>query len=322
MREVVFIKRNKDKWLSYEEILSKSKYIKSEEITQIYLDLTDDLAYANTYYPESKTTEYINQLAGSAHRKIYKTKKESVNSVKDFYLYRFPKMFYHYRKYLYFSFAIFVIFVAIGAFSASKDGDYVRLILGNGYVDMTLDNIQKGDPMAVYKQAGSFDMFLGITINNIKVALFTFIYGLLLGLGTLMYMLQNAIMLGSFQYFFYQHGLFWESVRTIWIHGTIEIFSIIVAGAAGFTLASGILFPGTYTRKQAFIMKAKIGLKIMISTIPFFIIAGFFEGFVTRHTEMPDALAVTIILLSLTLMIYYYFILPYKLNHIKQNNDE
>ncbi len=319
MREVVFIKKNKDKWLDYEQALSLKGQIGSEELTEIYLDLTDDLSYANTYYPNSKTTAYINQLAGAAHRKIYKTKKESINSVKDFYLYRFPKMFYKYRKFLYFSFAVFIIFVAIGAFSASQDGDYVRYILGDSYVDMTLENIKKGDPMAVYKQAGSFDMFLGITINNIKVALFTFAYGLMLGLGTLYMMLNNAIMLGSFQYFFYEQGLFWESVRTIWIHGTIEIFSIIVAGAAGFTLASGILLPGTYTRKEAFIMKAKDGLRIILSTIPFFIIAGFFEGFVTRFTQMPDFLAILIIFSSLTLMIYYYFILPYKLNNSKNN---
>jgi uncharacterized membrane protein SpoIIM required for sporulation len=178
---------------------------------------------------------------------------------------------------------------------------------------MTLENIRNGDPMAVYKQANEVDMFLGITINNIKVALYTFIYGVLLGLGTLYMLMKNALMLGAFQYFFYSKNLLWESVRTIWIHGTIEISVIIVAGAAGFVLASGILMPGTYTRKQAFSRKAKDGLKIMISTIPFFIIAGFFEGFVTRHTEMPDILAIFIMSLYLLMIVYYYFILPKRL---------
>ncbi len=318
MREIIFTKRNKDKWLLYEEKLSKESYINPDELTRIYLDLTDDLSYANTYYPESKLPVYLNELAAMAHRKIYKTKKESGSAIKRFFLHDFPILFYPYRKFLIYSFLIFFIFVLIGAYSASQNGDFVRWILGDAYVDMTLDNIAHDDPMAVYKQANEIDMFLGITINNIKVALYTFLLGITLGLGTIYYLMQNAIMLGAFQYFFYSKGLLWESVRTIWIHGTIEISVIIVAGAAGLILASGILMPGTYSRTHAFIQKARDGLKVMISTIPFFIIAGFLEGFVTRHTEMPDWLAILIILLSLFSIIYYYFILPAKLVQQKQ----
>jgi len=313
MREVVFTKKNKDKWLLYEQTLSGHNRINPEDLTVIYLDLTDDLAYATTYYPDSKLTAYLNELAAMAHRKIYKTKKTSGNAIKRFYLHDFPLMFYKYRKYLLFSFIVFMIFALIGWYSTTKNIDFSRWIMGNAYVDMTLENIKKGEPMAVYKQANEVDMFLGITINNIKVALYAFMMGLLLGVGTLFILMRNAIMLGTFQYFFYAHDVFWESVRTIWIHGTIEISVILVAGAAGFIMASGILIPGTYTRKQAFIQKTRDGLKVMISTIPFFIIAGFLEGFVTRHTEMPDWLAILIISGSLSLILYYYVILPKKL---------
>ncbi len=323
MREIVFINKNKEKWLSYEEILTCKVPADSESLTEIYLDITDDLAYANTYYPDSNTTQYLHQLAGHAHRQIYSTKKESINSIIHFYKYSFPLLFYKYRKFLWISMVVFVLFAAIGAFSAAHDGNFVRLILGDEYLNMTIANIEKGDPMAVFKQKGAFNMFLGITINNIKVALYTFVYGLLFGLGTLYYLMRNAIMLGSFQYFFYDQNVFWESVLTIWIHGTIEIFVIIVAGAAGLVLASGILWPGTYTRKEAFIMKARDGLKIVISTLPFFILAGFLEGFVTRHTEMPAIIAFLIIFLSAILLIFYYFILPVKrYNHHKKQNNE
>lgn len=126
-------------------------------------------------------------------------------------------------------------------------------------------------------------------------------------------------MLGSFQYFFFEQGIGWESVRTIWIHGTIEISVIIVAGCAGLVLGNSILFPGTYTRLQSFVRGAKDGLKIIISTIPFFIIAGFLEGFVTRQTQMPDWLAIFIICSSLYLIVYYYILYPIKLNKQLKN---
>ena len=176
--------------------------------------------------------------------------------------------------------------------------------------------------MAVYKEMEEMNMFLGITVNNIRVALFAFVMGIFFGIGTLFLLMKNAIMLGSFQYFFYEKGLLWESVRTIWIHGTIEISVIIIAGVAGLLVGKSILFPGTYTGLTSFVNGVKAGLKVILSTIPFFIIAGFLEGFVTRHTEMPDWLAILIISLSLAFILFYYVFYPIYLNKLARKNAE
>ncbi len=324
MREAAFVKQNKDKWLQFENVLSNNISINPNQLSNLYIEVTDNLSYAKTFYPNSATESYLNQLAAQAHQKIYTTKKESKNRIVTFYTKEFPLLFYNYQQQLLISFLVFSFFVLVGAFSAANDGDFVRSILGNAYVNMTLDNIEKGDPMAVYKEQGAINMFLGITINNIRVALMAFIYGILFGVGTLYILMQNGIMLGSFQYFFYDKGLFWESVRTIWIHGTIEISVIIVAGCAGLVLGNSILFPKTYTRLESFKRGAKNGIKIVISTIPFFIVAGFLEGFVTRHTEMPDWLAIFIIGSSLFLIVFYYIVYPVQLhkNTTKPNQHE
>lgn len=313
MREAAFVKQNKDKWSTFENALSKKTKIAPDVLSDLYIEITDHLSYAKTFYPSSNTEFYLNSLASKAHQKIYKTKREPKNRIISFWKIEFPTLFYYFHRELLIAFLVFVFFAIVGAFSAANEGDFVRSILGDGYVNMTLENIEKGDPMAVYKQMGEFNMFLGITINNIRVALLAFAYGIFVGIGTLMIMLQNGIMLGSFQYFFYEKGLLWESVRTIWIHGTIEISVIIIAGCAGLVLANGMLFPGTYSRLESFKRGVKNGLKIMVSTLPFFIIAGFLEGFVTRHTEMSDWLAIIIILSSLALILFYYVIYPKQL---------
>lgn len=314
MREAAFVKQNKDKWATFENALSNQTQIAPDVLSDLYIEITDHLSYAKTFYTGSNTEYYLNSLAAQAHQQIYKTKREPKNRILSFWKTEFPSMFYQHQRELLIAFLVFSFFTAVGAFSAANEGDFVRSILGDGYVNMTLENIEKGDPMAVYKQMGEVNMFLGITINNIRVALMAFAYGIMLGIGTLMVMMQNGIMLGSFQYFFYEKGLLWESIRTIWIHGTIEISVIIIAGCAGLVLANGMLFPGTYTRLESFKRGIKNGLKIMLSTLPFFIIAGFLEGFVTRHTEMPDWLAIFIILSSLALIIFYYVIYPYQLH--------
>lgn len=321
MREAAFVRQNKDKWLRFENLVQNKAGVSPDELSALYLELTDHLSYARTFYPQSNTLHYLNELSSRAHQKVYKAKKESRNKIIRFFTVDFPLEFYKYQKQLLISFVVFTLFGIVGAFSAANEGEFVRAILGDGYVNMTLQNIENDDPMAVYKQMNEMNMFLGISINNIKVAFYAFVLGVLLGIGTLFILMQNGIMLGSFQYFFYDQGLLWESARTIWIHGTIEISVIIVAGCAGLVIGNGILFPKTYTRLQAFAMAAKAGLKIVFSTVPFFLVAGFLEGFVTRHTEMPDWLAISIISVSLVLILFYYVFYPVYLNKKMNAHD-
>ena len=322
MREAAFVRQNKDKWSKFEKALQNKKAVSPDVLAPLYLEVTDHLSYAQTFYPKSNTHKYLNMLASQAHQKIYTTKRESRNRFITFFTREFPREFYLYQKQLLIAFLVFGLFAVAGAFSAASDGSFVRMVMGDAYVNMTLENIAKDDPMAVYKQMGEMDMFLGITVNNIRVSLFAFVMGIFLGLGTIYVIMQNAIMLGSFQYFFYEQGLLWESVRTIWIHGAIEISVIIVAGCAGLVVGRGILFPGTYTRLVSFVKGVKAGLKIVISTIPFFIIAGFLEGFVTRRTGMPDWLAIFIISISFALILFYYVFYPIYLNRNNFNDRQ
>jgi len=319
MREAAFVKQNKNKWFKFESYLRDNAQYSPEDLSNLYIEITDDLSYAQTFYPNSNTTKYLNQISVKAHQKIYKTQKTSGNKIVKFYTKEFPLMFYHYRYQFLLAFLVFLFFSLIGAYSAATDQDFVRLILGDNYVNMTLDNINNNDPMAVYKKANETDMFIGITINNVRVGFMSYIFGFLLGIGALFIGMQNAVMLGSFQYFFADKGLLWESARTIWIHGTIEISVIIVCICAGLVAGNGIMFPKTYTRLESLARSAKDGLKIVLSTVPFFIIAGFLEGFVTRHTEMPDALAIFIIGGSLALILFYYVFLPFKLHKNQQH---
>ena len=298
--------------------MNKKQSRNPDELADAYIQLINDLSYSQTYYPKSKTTEYLNFLVTQIYRKIYKTKRLEQNRLKSFFLEEIPYLIYQYRKQMIFAFALFFFFVALGAISAAYDDRFVRIILGDEYVNMTLENIKNGDPMAVYKKQGELNMFIGITINNIGVAMKSYVFGLSAGVLTFFMSMQNGIMLGSFQYFFYENGVFEQSLRGIWLHGAMEIFSIVIATMAGFILAGSILFPGTYSRFQSFVTGARESLKILISTLPFFVMAGFIEGFVTRWSgTMPLWINVFIIVLTLALISFYYLVLPF-IYHKKQ----
>lgn len=315
MREVTFLKKNADKWKEFETFLSSKENINPDKLAALFIELTDDLSYSRTFFPESKTTQYLNSLTARVHQSIYKSKKERKERFFRFWKYEAPLLFYKHRLKIAISFSIFFISMLMGVVSSAGDSGFVRLIMGDGYVNMTLENIDKGDPMAVYKQMNGVDMFLGITFNNIRVSFIAFVYGILISFGTGWVLMSNGIMLGAFQYFFHIHHLLFESILVIWIHGTLEISAIIIAGAAGLVLGNSILFPGTYSRRQSFIIGSKEGLKIIVSLVPIFITAGFLESFVTRFTGMPIYLSLTIIISSAIFVIWYFVIYPYRIFH-------
>ena len=116
--------------------------------------------------------------------------------------------------------------------------------------------------------------------------------------------------------------MFWESVRGLWIHGSLEIFAIIIEAAAGLILGASILFPGTHSRLESFKQGAKTGVKILISTFPFTFAAGFLEGFITRYSNtMPNYMSVAIILITLGIISYYYLVYPYKVFNSLKNES-
>jgi len=227
-----------------------------------------------------------------------------------------------------FTFLMFVAFVFIGVFSSMKEESFIRGVLGDGYVDMTEENISKGDPFGVYKSDNPFSMFVFIAMNNTFIAFLMAIGGLLAGVLTLNLLWSNGLMLGCFQYLFFAKDLGIKSVMVIWIHGTLEMLALVIASTAGFMIANSMLFPGTFSRWISLKRGIKDALKIMLVLVPVFIIAAFFETYVTHlmsntydkenNAGLPVWVSALILAASLSFILWYFVIYPIRL-HKKTN---
>ncbi|MCU0387664.1 MAG: stage II sporulation protein M [Chitinophagaceae bacterium] len=141
-------------------------------------------------------------------------------------------------------------------------------------------------------------------------------------MGTLWIMFYNGVMVGAFEYMFFSKGLGWQSIMVIWIHGTMEIASIIISGSAGLVMGGGILFPGTYSRRESFKRSVKDALKIIISMVPFFIVAALLESYVTylmsdtfvtggsKGGGLPIWMGILILAISFAIMFWYFVWFP------------
>lgn len=316
MKESLFIKRYARQWKEFERQIASKQIAKTDPdiLAELFIRVTDDLSYAKTFYGNGKTTQYLNRLAQQLHQLIYSVKKERRGRIIEFWISDVPKAIYETRKQMIVSMVLFLIFTGVGAFSGAYDENFPRLILGDAYVDMTIDNIKRGDPMAVYSSSDSISMFFAIALNNIWVCLRLILSGFFLSVGTLLMLGYNAIMFGAFQYFFYEYHLLAKSASVIFIHGSIELSMIVVAGGAGLAMGNSWLFPGTYTRMHSFRHSAKNAVVIFFGIVPYIVLAALLESFVTRYDDMHVGLAATIILLSFLLVYWYFIHIPTKFN--------
>lgn len=306
-----------DKWTALEPLCKSPSAYEPDELASAYGELTTDLAYAQTHFAQAPITVYLNDLVSSLHMQIYKKRPFSWGRVLRFMKCDVPLSLYECRRALLVAFAVFAVGAVLGAVSQIVDPQFTRTVMGDYYMNMTEENIRQGTPMAVYDQMAETDMFLGITFNNVFVSLLTYVCGLFTVFGTGTMLLSNAVMLGCFQTYFVQHGLGWESALAIWLHGTLEISMIILAGAAGFKLGLGWLYPGTLSRIKAFQQSAEFSLRVVLATVPLLMVAAFIESFFTRHVEWPDHLRLMVILSSLAFVVWYVLLLPAKLHRAK-----
>ncbi|CAN5393260.1 stage II sporulation protein M [soil metagenome] len=315
MREAAFIQQNRPRWEAFEKIVGQPNSAPPDQLAELFIQITDDLSFSRTQYPNSRTTKYLNALASRIHLEIYKNKKEEKSRFITFWKTELPEVLYEARKPMLYAFIIFMIAATIGAVSAAYDETFVRLILSDGYVNMSLENIKSGNPTKVYSSMDELTMFIRIAWNNVLVSFLVFVNGIFLSLGTGYKLFENGMMVGSFITFFYKEHQLTQALPVIMLHGTIELTSIVIAGAAGLMMGNSILFPGTYSRLDSFKMGALKGLKIVMGLVPFFLLAAFIEGVITRYAFMHWGLKTVIISFSAVLMVYYFVIYPSRLRH-------
>jgi uncharacterized membrane protein SpoIIM required for sporulation len=146
------------------------------------------------------------------------------------------------------------------------------------------------------------------------VSFIYFFRGILLGIPSLVSLGKESIRLGAFEHMFYVKGLGGQAVTTVLIHGLLELTAIIIACAAGVVMGTGFLFPGTRRRIEAFREGTKDGIKMIIGLVPVFVLAAFYEGFITRYYKMPFALNLFLLVSSAAFVIWYFVLYPARLS--------
>lgn len=307
MKETQFIEKHSNGW----EDAQKALNVESEGyIEDVYQEVQDDLGYAQSHYSKRMVTNFLEGLAGSLH--IFLIKQAKIRGVKEFYTQVVPKHLFFLRKYLLYSLVIVLLGLGTGYLGYLIDNDFARAVLSDDYVDMTLNNIQKGDPLGVYKSENSWNMFVQIATNNLRVAIMFFVLGSLFALGSGLIIYYNGLILGVFSALLIENGQGYEYFLTVYQHGTLEILTMVVEGATGLCIGASIFNPGKFSKMVALRRNAQTAGIVLLGTIPIIILAAFIESFLTRFTDLPNILRFGIIAMSLLFVIAYFIYIPWR----------
>lgn len=142
--------------------------------------------------------------------------------------------------------------------------------------------------------------------HNSRIAILAFALGFAFGVPTLFLVASNGAMLGAFYAAFVPHGLGWGLTGWLMIHGTTEIFAILLAGAAGLHIGRAVAFPGSRARMAAASEAGRRAAKVMVGVVAMMLVAGLLEGF-GRQLISQDLPRYAIGIVMLALWLVYFF---------------
>jgi uncharacterized membrane protein SpoIIM required for sporulation len=252
-----------------------------------YRRASADLAYAQTHFPASDATVWLNALVGRAHGELYGAAPKRAAGLWRFLSRDYPALVRSQWRMVALSAGLLFGAVALAYLLAYIDYPLARLFLPPQLRDTVADRLQSGQQSRNTIASLAPLFAAGITVNNIQVAFSAFAGGITFGALTVYALASNGLLLGALAGVYAKAGLslpFWGLIIP---HGSLELPAIVLAGAGGLVMARALLSPGDLPRMQALREAARPAVRLVLGTIPLFIIAGFVEAFVTPRAIDP-----------------------------------
>jgi len=211
----------------------------------------------------------------------------------------YPAIFQRNMRYVLLSLAVTLAGASFGTVVTLARPQFMRHMLGPQMIaTIERHEMWTKSVVALAPMASSW-----IMTHNLSVCFVAFAGGVIFGVGPLYAMFLNGMLLGVVGVACQQHGMslaLWSFVAP---HGSLELPSIVLSGAAGFRLAHGVLFPGFYRWRDAVATSGVEAARLVAGIIPLLVIAGTLEGFFSPSAaSVPLKFAVGGMLLTLLLL--------------------
>lgn len=261
----------------------------------LYRRAAADLSAVRSDRTAQSLEEYLNRLVGRAHNYVYSGQRTSMLSVWRFLSAEFPRLVRRLWPYIAVSVGLCLLGALLGSLEAIARPHFMRAVLGPQMV-ATIERHEMWTESVVSAKPQSSSQ---IMTNNIAVTFYVFAGGIVAGIPTVLMLFWNGMSVGIISTACAQHGMALDLWSFIAAHGALELPSIFIAGGAGLRIATGLLFPGTWSRKVALARAGGDASRLLAGTIPMLFVAGVLEAFLSpTHVARGVKFAVCALLLT------------------------
>ena len=144
--------------------------------------------------------------------------------------------------------------------------------------------------------------------NNAQVSILAFALGFAFGIPSLMLLVQNMTIMGAMLWLYHGQGLTLDFVGWLSVHGTTELFAILLAGAAGLHIGRSMAFPGDTPLMEATAAAGRRAAQVMMGVVLMLVVAAMLEGFARQLIDnTPGRLLVGAFMLVFWLAYFFAF---------------
>jgi uncharacterized membrane protein SpoIIM required for sporulation/uncharacterized RDD family membrane protein YckC len=287
-----FAARKRPRWAEFQQLAERAAghgldSFASHELPDFaarYREVAADLARARTYGVDDATLEHLERLAAAGHNALYRDERGTWRRVWEVLIRECPAAIRQARGYIAVACLAFLLPAAAGYLLMREQPDLAvdllpevmieradagaeRMAEGRRYVDVPLED----RPL----------MASGLITNNVRVAIACFAGGIFLGIGSLVLLGFNGLLIGATAGHFANRGLLGYLLEFILGHGLLELFAIWVAGAAGFLLGRSVVAPGDMSRGDALVLSGRTAVRMVGGAAVLLVVSGLIEGFVS-----------------------------------------
>lgn len=257
------------------------------EFAARYREVAADLARARTYGAPPAIRARLERLVSTGHNALYRDQRVTAGRLWAIVMQECPAAVITAWRYVLLAVLCFSAPVAAGFVLLRERPALAQEVLPEGMLRRAEAGAERMAQGRGYYEAGAEEQPLAATFiisNNIRVAFLCFAGGVLLGIGSLVLLAWNGLSIGTTFGHFANLGLFGYIGRFVAGHGTLELFAICVAGAAGLILGRSIVAPGTLPRGEALVLNGRIAIRMVGAVVFMLTVAGLIEGFVSTGT--------------------------------------
>lgn len=285
-----FVARRRPDWTRLEALLTQLEagsltLADVSTIDALYRQTSADLAVAQSAYAGTDVLRFLNQLCARTYAAIYRPRGGRLESLRTFYLQTFPRLVQETLSMTKLSAALLFFGALVGALTVLLHPDGAMLLVPPELRQI----ISRGEVWTDFILGGATPTELAVQIflNNVRVLISSFAFGVTAGVGTAIVVLWNGVSMGAIVAACVQGGVGPNILTFMAAHGPVELSLICIVGGAGLHLGRAMIDPGERSRAVAVREHAQVAVQLLLGSAPFMVAIGIVEGFVSPGPFFP-----------------------------------